>query len=121
MKDDQDVFMAKTGGDGEVTSQVSGGPVFSRNGMFISEPGDRPGCERGVDGEGAEARAGARDGSGDGAKNGIRVRLCLHAGGLGARMLWRERGEETFARERWKWRESQRHDVGRRQSAQKEG
>jgi hypothetical protein len=64
--------MTKTGGDGEETSQIGGGPVFSRDEMFLSEPGDRPGYERGVEGEGAKATSGARDGSDDRAKNGIR-------------------------------------------------
>ncbi len=72
VKNDKDVFMAKTGWDGETTSQVGGGPVFSRDGLFLSEPGDCSGGERGVEGERAETRASARDESGDGTKDGVR-------------------------------------------------
>ena len=67
--------MTKTGGDGEVTGEVGGRPVFSGDGSFATEPSDRPGWERGVDGEGQDARAGARDGRDDRAKNGIRAKL----------------------------------------------
>ncbi len=67
--------MTKTGGDGEATGEVGGRPVISGDGSFPTEPSDRPGWERGVDGEGQDASAGARDGRGDGAKNGIRAKL----------------------------------------------
>ena len=67
--------MTKTGGDGEATGEVGGRPVFSGDGSFPTEPSDRPGWERGVDGEGQDARAGARDGRDDRAKNGIRAKL----------------------------------------------
>ena len=73
VKDDEDILVTKTGGDGEATGKVGGRPVFSGNGSFPPEPSDRPGWERGVDGEGQDARAGARGERGDGAKNGIRA------------------------------------------------
>ncbi len=75
VEDNEKVFTTKTGWDGEATGQVGGRPVFAWDGNFPAEPGDCPGCERGVEGEGAKARAGAGDGSGDGAKNGIREDL----------------------------------------------
>ena len=62
--------------DGEATDQVGGRPVFVWDRIFPAEPGDCPGCERGVEGEGAKTRASARNGSGDGAKNGIREDLA---------------------------------------------
>ncbi len=67
--------MTKTGGDGEVTGEVGGRPVFSGDGSFPTEPGDHPGWDRGVDGEGQDARVSAKDRRGDGAKNGIRAKL----------------------------------------------
>jgi hypothetical protein len=75
MEDDKKVLMTKTGRDREATGEVGGRPVFSGNGRFPAEPSDRPGWERGVDGEGQDARAGARDGRDDRAKNGIRAKL----------------------------------------------
>ena len=79
MEDDEKVLVTKTGRDREATGEVGGRPVFSGDGRVPAEPSDRPGWERGVDGEGqdarADARAGARDGRGDGAKNGIRAKL----------------------------------------------
>ena len=75
VQDDKNVVVAKTGWDGETTGEVGGRPVFSGDGRVPAEPSDRPGWERGVDGEGQNARAGARDGRGDGAKNGIRTKL----------------------------------------------
>ena len=59
--------------DGKATGEVGGRPVFSGDGRVPAEPSDRPGWERGVDGEGQDARAGARGERGDGAKNGIRA------------------------------------------------
>ena len=64
MKDDEDVLVTKTGGDGEATGEIGGRPVFAGDGSFPPEPSDRPGWERGVDGEGQDAGAGARDGRG---------------------------------------------------------
>ena len=75
MEDDKKVLVTKTGRDREATGEVGGRPVFSGNGRFPAEPSDRPGWERGVDGEGQDARAGARDGRDDRAKNGIRAKL----------------------------------------------
>ncbi len=67
--------MTKTGGYRKATGEVGGGPAFSGDGSFLAEPGDRPRWERGVDGEGQDARAGARDGRGYGAMNGVRAKL----------------------------------------------
>lgn len=75
VEDDKKVLVTKTGRDREATGEVGGRPVFSGNGRFPAEPSDRPGWERGVDGEGQDARAGARDGRDDRAKNGIRAKL----------------------------------------------
>ena len=75
MEDDKKVLVTKTGRDREATGEVGGRPVFSGSGRFPAEPSDRPGWERGVDGEGQDARAGARDGRDDRAKNGIRAKL----------------------------------------------
>jgi hypothetical protein len=75
MEDDKKVLVTKTGRDREATGEVGGRPVFSGDGRVPAEPSDRPGRERGVDGEGQDARAGSRDGRGDGAKNGIRAQL----------------------------------------------
>ena len=75
MEDDKKVLVTKTGRDREATGEVGGRPVFSGNGRVPAEPSDRPGWERGVDGEGQDARAGARDGRDDRAKNGIRAKL----------------------------------------------
>jgi hypothetical protein len=75
MEDDEKVLVTKTGGDEEATGEIGGRPVFAGDGSFPPEPSNRPGWERGVDGEGQNARAGARDGRGDGAKNGIRAKL----------------------------------------------
>jgi hypothetical protein len=61
--------------DGEATDQVGGRPVFVWDRIFPAEPGDCPGCERGVEEKGADVRAGARDGRGYGVKNGIREGL----------------------------------------------
>ncbi len=61
-----------------MTGEVGGRPVFSGDGRVSAEPSDRPGWERGVDGEGQNARAGARDGRGDGAKNGIMSLTTKH-------------------------------------------
>ena len=75
MEDDEKVLVTKRGRDRDATGEVGGRPVFSGDGRVPAEPSDRPGRERGVDGEGQDARAGARDGRGDGAKNGIRAQL----------------------------------------------
>ena len=74
MGDDEKVLVTQTGRDREATGEVGGRPVFSGDGRVPAEPSDRPGWER-VDGEGQNARAGARDGRGDGAKNGIKAKL----------------------------------------------
>ena len=75
VEDDKKVLVTKTGRDREATGEVCGRPVFSGNRRFPAEPSDRPGWERGVDGDGQDARAGARDGRDDRAKNGIRAKL----------------------------------------------
>ncbi len=75
VEDDEKVLVNKTGRDREATSEIGGRPVFSGDGSFPAEPSDRPGWERGVDGEGQDASAGARDGWGAEAKNGISPKL----------------------------------------------